>query len=153
MRILFVCLGNICRSPLAEGVFRELVEAEGLSDRFEIASAGTCDYHAGQGPDPRARRVARRHGVRLRGTARQVLARDFAHFDRIIAMDEENYCALMADCPPRHRRKVTMLRAFENRNAPPDVPDPYFGGPDGFERIFRIIRKSCRALLAEVAAR
>ena len=151
VRILFVCLGNVCRSPLAEGVLRHLAQRKALPKHLQIDSAGTCDYHEGEEPDPRARDVAEAHGVRLKGRARAVAPEDFDDFDLIVAMDLENREELLAVCPRKHRRKVSMLRTFEDRRAPPDVPDPYYGGPGGFEKVYLIIERNCVSLLDEVA--
>ena len=148
MRILFVCLGNICRSPLAAGIFKKLAADAGLA--VEVASAGVSDDHVGQRPDRRARRVARTHGIELDGTARQVADEDFDRFDLLVAMDQDNYRRLLAQCPTGHRRKIMMLRAFENRRSPPDVPDPYYGGLDGFEGVYQIIEQNCRSLLEDI---
>ena len=148
MRILFVCLGNICRSPLAEGIFKKLAADEGLD--IEVASAGVSDYHVGQMPDRRARRVARTHGIELDSTAQQVADEDFDRFDLLVAMDQDNRRSLLAQCPTGSRGKIMMLRAFENRRSPPDVPDPYYGGPDGFGNVYQIIEQNCRSLLEDI---
>lgn len=151
-RVLFVCLGNICRSPLAEGTFRHLVEEAGLGDRIEIDSAGTGAWHVGEGPDPRSVEVAERHGVSLDGqTARRVTEKDFQRFDRIVAMDADNRSDLMTVAPAGSEDKVCMLRDFDPAG-PGDVPDPYFGGDQGFENAFDMIHRSCSALLDEIEA-
>ena len=139
--VLFVCLGNICRSPLAEGVFRATVENAGLSDRFLIDSAGTGAWHAGDPPDPRSIEVAARHGIDLSAQrARQVTDRDFTQFDFILAMDSNNLSTLKS----RTRKDHPGLRLFLN-SPPTDVPDPYYGGDDGFERVYQMIDVGSRS--------
>jgi protein-tyrosine phosphatase len=155
VRLLFVCLGNICRSPTAEGVMRKLVADAGLEDRVEIDSAGTGGWHVGSGPDERAAEAARRRGIRLGGCARRVEPADFERFDLILAMDRENVRDLRALAPDRDAaRKVRLLREFDpaSDGAPDlDVPDPYYGGPHGFERVLDLVEAACRGLLDEVA--
>lgn len=146
--VLFVCLGNICRSPLAEGVFRATVENAGLSDRFLIDSAGTGAWHAGDPPDPRSIEVAARHGIDLTAQhARQVTDRDFTQFDFILAMDSNNLSTLKS----RTRKDHPGLRLFLN-SPPTDVPDPYYGGEDGFERVYQMIDGGSRSLLTALKA-
>jgi low molecular weight protein-tyrosine phosphatase len=149
--ILFVCLGNICRSPLAEGVFRHLVEERGLADRFHVDSAGTGDWHVGQPPDPRSTAVAAAHGVVLTGLGRQVSAPDLDHFDHIVAMDRDNLHDLerLADAHGGPAQ-LHLLRDFDPGADHPDVPDPYYGGPGGFERVYAMVRRSCEGLLDEL---
>jgi len=130
---LFVCSGNICRSPLAEAIFASLVRAEGLEDRFELDSAGTGDWHEGDRADPRARRVGESHGVPVTSVARAVRDADFERFDLILAMDRGHRQELLARSPARHRHKIEMMRAYDRPGADPDVPDPYYGGFEGFE--------------------
>jgi protein-tyrosine phosphatase len=153
-RILFVCMGNICRSPTAEGVMRRLLEDEGLTDRFELDSAGTGDWHAGQPPDARASEAAARRGVTLDGAARQVRRGDFERFDLLIAMDRRNVRDLLALAPDEDAaEKVRLLREFDpaSAGAPDvDVPDPYYGGDHGFETVLDMVEASCRGLLAEL---
>jgi protein-tyrosine phosphatase len=146
-RILFVCLGNICRSPTAEGVMRRLVEEEGLQDEIEIDSAGTGGWHVGAPPDARATEAARRRGTTLAGAARRFdPASDFDRFDLILAMDAENRRDLLALAPGDDaRRKVRMFRAGDR-----DVPDPYYGGEDGFERVLDMVEEAARDLLDEI---
>lgn len=151
-RILFVCLGNICRSPLAEGVFRHLAGEAGVLDRFVIDSAGTGDWHVGEPPDARAAAVARRHGIELTGRARQVTPEDLRRFDHVLAMDRENLDELvrMAERSGATAR-IRLLREHDpSAEGAEDVPDPYYGGPSGFEEVYRIVSRSCRALLAEL---
>jgi protein-tyrosine phosphatase len=153
-RILFVCMGNICRSPTAEGVMRELVREAGREHEFEIDSAGTGSWHAGEAPDRRAADAARRRGVTLDGTARQIRPRDFEHFDLILAMDSENLRELRTFSPDGDAAgKARLLREFDpaSAGAPDlDVPDPYYGGPRGFETVLDQVEAACRGLLDEL---
>ncbi|HVL97472.1 MAG TPA: low molecular weight protein-tyrosine-phosphatase [Solirubrobacteraceae bacterium] len=152
MRLLFVCLGNICRSPTAENVMRRLVREAGLEDRVEIDSAGTGSWHVGRPPDERAAATARARGLTLEGTARQVAPQDFERFDLILAMDGANLRELRALAPDAAARaKVRRLREFDPRSAGDlDVPDPYYGGDDGFELVFDVVERACRGLLDEL---
>ena len=147
--VVFVCLGNICRSPLAEGVFRHLVRERGLQDRFDIDSAGTSAYHEGEAPDERSAATARRRGIELSGRSRPLRRPDLDHFDYVIVMDRENHAAvarLAAAGVPRAR--VHMLREFDpDANGDLDVPDPYFGGSQGFERVQDMVERACAVLL------
>jgi protein-tyrosine phosphatase len=156
MRLLFVCLGNICRSPTAEGVMRRLVAEEGLADRVEIDSAGTGDWHVGSAPDPRSAAAARARGVTLDGAARQVSAADFAAHDLVLAMDAENERVLLRLAPDdAARAKVRRLREFDPAAAAAgdlDVPDPYYGGEDGFGLVLDVVEAGCRGLLGELRA-
>ena len=148
-RILFVCMGNIIRSPLAENLFRHIAEQAGLNGKYEVDSAGTGAWHAGEPPDARMRRTAERHGLRYRGEARQVRLSDFDKFDLIVAMDSENRGELRARArTPELARKVHLLRDFDptaGRNA--SVPDPYYDGDDGFEETYRIVEAGVHGLL------
>ncbi len=146
--ILFVCLGNICRSPMAEGVFRHLVGEAGLTDRFEIDSAGTGAWHTGEPPDPRSEETARRHGIDLTSTARQVELADFDRYDYVVAMDRENLRDLRALRETSGGdASLHLLREFDPDGTGEDVPDPYYGGPHGFESMYHMVRRSCEALL------
>ena len=147
--VLFVCLGNICRSPLAEGIFQHLVEEAGVSDEFEIDSAGTGSWHVGERPDTRAIAVARAHGITLPSRARQITPEDLDHFDYVIAMDLENVRNLenMAESS-RTDVQIHLLREFDPEHTGDEVPDPYYGGASGFEKVFKIVSQSCEALLA-----
>jgi protein-tyrosine phosphatase len=147
MRILFVCMGNICRSPTAEGVMRRLVADAGLDGVIEIDSAGTGGWHAGEPPDARAATAAHRRGVTLEGGARQVRAEDFGRFDLIVAMDRGNLRELHALAPGDGARgKLRLLVADQ------DVPDPYYGGARGFETVLDMVEAACRELLDELRA-
>ncbi len=150
--VLFVCLGNICRSPLAEGVFRDLVHARGVEHMFEIDSAGTGAWHAGEPPDRRSVAVAASHGVHLEGRARQVTPRDMEHFDLIVAMDGENLRDLerMVDGLPGRAPRLGLLRDFDPQGGGLDVPDPYYGGSAGFETVYDMVHRSCEALLDDL---
>lgn len=150
--VLFVCLGNICRSPLAEAVFRALVAREGLQDRFRIDSAGTSNYHEGESPDPRTVQVARNRGVEVGHSARQVRPDDFDTFDYVLAMDRENLRRLER---VRERNgggaEPRLLRSFDgDADAHAEVPDPYFGGDGGFEKVQDMVERACEGLLAHV---
>jgi protein-tyrosine phosphatase len=150
LSVLFVCLGNICRSPLAEGVFLHLVREEGLEDRFRVDSAGTGAWHVGERPDARSVAVARAHGVDLPGCARQVRPDDFDRFDVIVAMDRENLADLQGLSANGARARLHLLRAFDPEGGDGEVPDPYFGGEDGFETVYRMVHRSCVRLLEEL---
>ena len=151
-RVLFVCLGNICRSPLAEGVMRHMVQEQGLDGRIEVDSAGTGAWHVGEAPDPRSREVAVRNGVSLEGqAARKVDPADFRDFDRVLAMDQSNLHELQVLAPGNSPAAVQLLRDFDPAGKG-DVPDPYYGGEGGFDRVYEMVERSCRALLAELAS-
>jgi protein-tyrosine phosphatase len=148
MKVLFVCTGNICRSPTAAGVFSHFVREAGLAEIIHVESAGTHDYHAGEAPDLRAQEHAKKRGYDLSALrARQVRRRDFAEFDLIVAMDGGHLQILEENCPPEDRGKLRLL--FKGR----DVPDPYYGGPEGFERVLDMLEAGCLALLAEARER
>ncbi len=154
MKILFVCMGNICRSPTAEGVMRRLLEDERLADRVEIESAGTGDWHVGQPPDERATVAAGRRGITLSGAAQQVRPADFRRFDLLIAMDRANLRELLAIAPDEEAaEKVRLLREFDPAaSGDLDVPDPYYGGDRGFETVLDMVEAACRGLLDELRA-
>jgi protein-tyrosine phosphatase len=154
IRILFVCLGNICRSPTAEGVMRSLVEQAGLRDGIELDSAGTGAWHVDSPPDARATETARGRGVVLEGAARQVRAADFDDFDLLLAMDGANLHELRQLARDEEQRaKVRLLREFDPASSDEgdlDVPDPYYGGADGFDEVFDLVRAACEGLLAQI---
>jgi protein-tyrosine phosphatase len=154
VRILFVCMGNICRSPTAEGVMRHVLREAGLEDRIEVDSAGTGSWHAGDPPDERATAAAALRGIALEGAARQVRPEDFARYDLLLAADRQNLSALRSLAPDAEARaKVRLLREFDpaSEGAPDlDVPDPYYGGPGGFEEVLDLVEAACRGLLEEV---
>jgi protein-tyrosine phosphatase len=154
IRICFVCLGNICRSPTAEGVMLQLIEQAGLAQHFVIDSAGTGGHHAGERPDPRTLATAKRRGAHLPSIARQFERSDFERFDHILAMDEDNYEHLLglarADV---ERKKVGLLRSYCSASVEANdlaVPDPYYGGQQGFEDVFDICRRACEGLLSQL---
>lgn len=153
LRVLFVCLGNICRSPTAEGVFRKYVKAARLEHRIVVDSAGTGNYQIGKRPDQRALGAAARRGYELapRG-ARQVRLSDFLEFDYVLAMDEANLDALKLLCPPEHVDKLGLLTDFSSTGAR-TIPDPYGGGPEGFEKVLDLVEDSARGLLRALTQR
>jgi protein-tyrosine phosphatase len=152
IRVSFVCLGNICRSPTAEGIMRSLVEGAGLSDEIDVESAGTGSWHLGEKADRRARETAQARGVTLNGRAQQFSESDFDRLDYILVMDVAIKNALGRLAPSDEARaKLHLLRSFDPAS-PPDapVPDPYYGGPDGFEEVFDICDAACRGLLDHI---
>ncbi|MDR8729850.1 low molecular weight protein-tyrosine-phosphatase [Burkholderia pseudomultivorans] len=152
--ICFVCLGNICRSPTAEGVMRHQVEAAGLAGGIDVDSAGTGDWHVGEPPDTRAQAAARLRGYDLSALrARQVSAADFERFDLLLAMDEANLAELRRRCPPQHRDKVRLLMEFAPGAAETEVADPYFGGAQGFEQVLDQVERACEGLLQTLRTR
>jgi protein-tyrosine phosphatase len=159
VRLCFVCLGNICRSPTAEGIMAKLVAEAGLSHHIEVDSAGTGAWHVGQPADRRSAAEARRRGVGLTSVARQVHVGDFHHFDLLLAMDRRNLADL-ADLAPdaAARERIHLLRSFDpaladlGAGADLDVPDPYYGEGDGFARVFDLVAAACRGLLDHVRA-
>ncbi|MEM9401718.1 MAG: low molecular weight protein-tyrosine-phosphatase [Pseudomonadota bacterium] len=145
--VLFVCMGNICRSPTAEGVFRHHATDAGVVDRLVIDSAGTHAYHVGEPPDRRSQAAAERRGISLAGiAARKVADDDFEHFDLILAMDEDNYRLLIQQSEPVHHNKI---RLFLDYGGTPEreVPDPYYGGASGFERVLDLVEDASKGLL------
>lgn len=153
LRLLFVCTGNICRSPLAEAIFAHHARALGRARRYEVDSAGTHGWHSGERADWRSREVAERHGVPVDSRARALRDEDFERFDLILAMDREHLREMQARCPARQRHKLELMRAYDRPGSPPDVPDPYYGELDGFERVFTMLDGCCRALLEALEAR
>lgn len=149
--VLFVCLGNICRSPLAEAVFRAEVERAGLSDRFEIDSAGTSDYHIGEPPDSRTVSTAASRGVKVEHSARQVMVSDLVEFDYVLAMDADNLRRLeRLSSRSSGTARMALLRAFEPEQDGVEVPDPYYGGERGFEDVHDLVERACRGLLEHI---
>lgn len=152
--ICFVCLGNICRSPTAEGVFQHLVEERGLIDYFEIDSAGTSAYHIGEPANSKSQAVANEEGITLHSRARKFKPADLDHFDMIVAMDRQNYEDIKAlDPKGQFSEKIYMLREFdpEADTDHEDVPDPYYGGMNGFQNVFNIVYRSSAHLLDQLA--
>ena len=151
IRILFVCTGNICRSPTAEGVFRHLVEKEGLSDRFQIGSAGTDSYHAGQGPDKRAVKIAKKHGVQIGDQkARALKPEDYNTYDYIFAMDGGHFHELKERAPKGHRAQILMFLAASTHLDKQEVPDPWYGNEKDFEDVFALVFAGSGALLKKI---
>jgi len=149
VRVVFVCLGNICRSPTAEGAFRGLVEDAGLADQIQIDSAGTHAFHVGSPPDSRAQAEAKRRGndiSHLRG--RQARTEDFKNFDYVLAMDTENHQNLLSICPTGEEQKLHMFLDFAPHLARRDVPDPYYEG--GFDSVYDMIEEAAKGLLADI---
>jgi protein-tyrosine phosphatase len=150
-RILFVCLGNICRSPTAEGVTRALAASEAPDLVLELDSAGTAAYHAGSAPDARTVAAAARRGYELHHLrARVVRPEDFARFDLILAMDEENLTVLRRRAPPAAQPRLRLFLEFATGEERREVPDPYYGGPNGFEDVLDLVEKAARGLLAHL---
>lgn len=149
MKIIFVCQGNIIRSPLAENLFRHLAQEQGMEAKYDLDSAGTSAYHVGESPDRRMRQVAKKRGFQYGGRSRQFSRDDFNRFDLIIAMDKSNLAMLETWAPTlEDLKKIRLMREFDPEGNPQqDVPDPYYGGLDGFETTYTIVERSCRGLL------
>jgi protein-tyrosine phosphatase len=146
--VLFVCTGNICRSPTAEGVFRHMVGKAGMQDMIRIDSAGTHDYHTGDPPDKRAQLHAMRRGYDLSGIrARQLRASDFTDFDLILVMDRRNLNTLVRVCPPAHAHKIRLLLDYAPLWKESEVPDPYYGGERGFDYVLDMVEDAARGLV------
>ena len=152
-RILFVCLGNICRSPLAEAVFRHKIEKKGLSDHFFVDSCGTANYHIGSQPDPRTVKNALKNGVALDHCCRQLCVEDFSTFDKIFVMDSSNLQNTLRIAPPDKRYKVQLLRTYDPLGKGEAVPDPYYGDEKNFQEVFDILDRTIEELLAQEAGR
>jgi len=154
-KVLFVCLGNICRSPTAEGIFRHIVNKNGLSDKFLIDSAGTSAWHKGEDPDSRSTYYASLRGYELKGSSRPVLESDFEDFDIIIAMDTKNEFNLKKDSPKKFHEKIKLMtdycKVHDSSFYPEGVPDPYQGGEDGFNLVLDLIEDSCTELFKELS--
>lgn len=154
MRILFVCMGNICRSPSAEGVFRSLVAARAPQLAVEIDSAGTHDYHVGEPPDERSIAAARRRGIDLSALrARTVQVGDFDYYDLILAMDEQNLRELRRRAPAQRHDRIRLMMEFVPAATTHAVPDPYYGGPQGFEQVLDLLEEAAEGLLSDVLSR
>lgn len=150
-KIVFVCLGNICRSPTAEGIFQHLVNERGLDPYFYVDSAGTSAYHIGEPANSKSQKLANEHGIELRSRARQFEKNDLEEFDLIVAMDRENLANIKSlDGSKDYEEKIVLLRDFDPNPGDGEVPDPYFGGMDGFKNVFDIVKRSCKALLDEL---
>ena len=152
LRVLMVCMGNICRSPTAHGVLAQKVADAGLADRIVVDSAGTHDYHVGRPPDERAQAHALRRGVDLSAQrARQLTRQDFTDHDLVLVMDDANERAARPRCPPDQRHKLRRLTDFCTRHAADEVPDPYYGGETGFERVLDLVEDACDGVLRQLA--
>ncbi|MGA9665286.1 MAG: low molecular weight protein-tyrosine-phosphatase [Gallionella sp.] len=154
IKVLFVCMGNICRSPTAEATFRHYVENAGMSEHILIDSAGTHDYHVGDPPDSRAQRAAQQRGYdmsSLRG--RQVAADDFLRFDYVLAMDRANLAILQRITPPDSTARARLFLEFARHHNEREVPDPYYGGADGFERVLDMVEDAAQGLLEDIRQR
>lgn len=152
--VLFVCLGNICRSPTAEGVFRHRLAQHGLSSRVAVDSCGTGGYHRGEPPDARARREARARGMPIDDLrARGLTQRDFARFDYLLAMDRANLDTLKRLAPADFTGRIALLLDFAAEYRGGEIPDPYFGADDGFGRVFELVEAGCAGLIAELCSR
>lgn len=151
--VLFVCTGNICRSPTADGVMRALVAAAGLQADIEVDSAGTQGYHVGEAPDHRSQQHAARRGYDLSDLiARAIAPDDFQHFDLILAMDRSHLALLERQCPPEHKHKVHLLLEYASRARTMEVSDPYYGGDAGFELVLDQVEDGCAGLLEHIQA-
>lgn len=151
MRVLFVCLGNICRSSTAEGVFRSVVEAAGLGHKIAVDSAGTAGYHVGEGSDSRSIHAAAKRGYDLRSIrARQVASSDFSDFDLLLAMDDNNLMTLQQLCPEQYRARLGLFLDYGKNREYTEVPDPYYGGPTGFDQVLDLIEDASEGLLDHI---
>lgn len=150
-KLLFVCLGNICRSPSAENIMRHLIEEEGLADQIVCDSAGTSSYHVGSAPDRRMQSAARKKGIKLLGQSRQFTRADFHDFDLILAMDNDNYRNILSlDRKDEYGDKVKMMCDYAENFRDTEVPDPYYGGDSGFDYVIDLLLDACDGLLTEV---
>jgi protein-tyrosine phosphatase len=150
IKVLFVCMGNICRSPTAHGVFRDLVHKQGLGDSIEVDSAGTHNYHAGNPPDARSQATARQRGIELSDLrARRFMASDFIEFDYVIGMDHGNMADMRALRPPEARARLQLMLEYSDKYAQDEVPDPYFGD-EGFDLVFDMIDDAAQGLLDRI---
>lgn len=151
LKVCFVCLGNICRSPTAEGIFQHLVNERDLQPYFEIDSAGTSAYHIGESANSKSRQVAKGHGVELRSRARQFEYSDLEYYDLVLAMDRQNLRNVQnLDRENRFDGQIRLMRSFDPQPEDGEVPDPYYGGMQGFENVFQVLKRSCEALLDEL---
>jgi len=153
IRVLFVCLGNICRSPTAEGVFRKLVREASLEGHIEVDSAGTHAYHIGEPPDERAQLACARRNIDISQlSGRQAVALDMETFDYVLAMDRDNLEHLLSICPPKLESRIHLFMEFAPNRKEQEVPDPYFGGAGGFDRVLDMVEEAARGLLHEIRA-
>ncbi|GMI92245.1 hypothetical protein like AT3G44620 [Hibiscus trionum] len=159
--VLFVCLGNICRSPAAEGVFRDIVKKKGLDSKFNIDSAGTINYHEGNLSDPRMRAASKRRGIEITSISRPIRPSDFSDFDLILAMDKQNREDILEafsrwkssnKLPADAHKKVRLMCSYCKKHNETEVPDPYYGGPQGFEKVLDLLEDACDSLLDNILA-
>jgi len=152
VKVLFVCLGNICRSPLAEGIFKHKVNEQDLGNKISAESAGTSGWHIGDSPDPRSIDVAEKNGIYLDSYGRKAVSEDFKEFNYIIAMDGNNYSDLLRlpGSSEAEAAKLFLMRDFDDIGKGKDVPDPYYGGDDGFTHVFELLDRSCQNLLDQI---
>jgi protein-tyrosine phosphatase len=151
MKILFVCLGNICRSPAAENIMNQMIEQQGLGDRLQCDSAGTAGYHTGASPDARMSAAAQKRGIPFTGSARQFTRRDLESFDLILAMDKSNYRDILRLDPRQEfKDKVKMMCKYCHKHRDQEVPDPYYGGEAGFEYVLDLLGDACAGLLKDI---
>ncbi|XP_004506147.1 uncharacterized protein [Cicer arietinum] len=159
--VLFVCLGNICRSPAAEGVFTDLVQKRGIHSNFRIDSAGTINYHEGNEADPRMRAASKRRGIQITSLSRPIRSSDFVEFDLILAMDKQNKEDILEafnrwrfreTLPEDAHKKVKLMCSYCTKHNETEVPDPYYGGPQGFEKVLDLLEDACESLLANILA-
>ncbi len=153
IKILFVCLGNICRSPLAHAVFEHKVNERGLSDKFEIESCGTGSWHVGELPDPRMRKEAQKHGINMTHLGRTLQVMDLEYFDWILPMDRSNMGVLLTKALPEFKDKIKLFRHFDPESTDDfaEVPDPYYGGDEGFRLVYDIVDRTCDNLLDKLS--
>lgn len=150
-KILFVCLGNICRSPLAEGIFLKIIRDRNLEHKYGADSCGTAAYHIGEKPDYRAIKTAKQHGINLNHSARQIQSIDFDYFELILVMDRANLNNTLRIASPTNKHKIKLLRDFEPSSfGDAEVPDPYYGGQSGFEEVFTIAYRCCENLIKQL---
>ena len=152
VKVLFVCLGNICRSPLAQGIFKHHVSEQDFEDKIKVESAGTSGWHIGERPDPRSIEIASANGIDLDSYGRKAITEDFEEFDYIIAMDRNNFSDLrrLPGSSVEEAAKLYLMRDFDDIGKGQDVPDPYYGGDDGFTYVYELLDRSCRNLLEEI---
>jgi len=151
IKVLFICMGNICRSPTAHGVFRQLVATKGFQDSINVDSAGTHAYHVGNSPDSRSVQAALLRGVDMSDlTARQLGDYDFEEFDYLLVADKDNYYLTIEACPMEHRHKVKFMLDFASHTSLKEVPDPYYGQGNGFERVLDLLEDACEGLMIEL---
>lgn len=154
VNVLFVCLGNICRSPLAEGVFKHQVREAGLENKIKADSGGTSGWHIGERPDPRSIEVANENGINLDSYGRKAIGDDFLSYDYIIAMDSDNYRDMknLTESSMKGAAQLHLMRDFDDKGLGQDVPDPYYGGDEGFTYVYELLDRSCRNLLKKIKA-